>query len=203
MSRQSPATPTLRRAPLVAGLAALAALTTSGCGATGVDAQTNAQYQPGVGANVRSGAIQLYNALAVDNGDDTATVSVTILNRADKPVRLTSADARLSDGAKLTVTTAPAIIDAGETMATGPAGAVILQGSRIEAGTYVDLTLRFSGGGKATVEAPVVARTADYQSVATGPGGETATPAAEDATLPADGEGNAATDAEAEELAAH
>ena len=165
-----------RRAPLVVCIAALAAVSVSGCGATGVDAQTNARYQSGVGANVHTGAIQLYNALAVDNGNETATVSVTILNTTAKALRLTSAEARLAGGKKLRVTTAPAIIDGEETMATGPAGAVIVAGPGLEAGRYVALTLHFSGGRKAAVDAPVVGRSDVYQEVATGPGGETATP---------------------------
>lgn len=172
MSRQSPATPTLRHRA-TAGFAALAALALSGCAGTGVDAQTNARYQPGVGANVRTGEIQLFNALAVDNGNDTATVSVTILNTTSSAARLTSASARLSDGKALRVTTAPAIIDSDETMSTGPAGAIIVEGPGAAAGTYADLTLKFSGGRTATVEAPIVARTEEYASVATTPGGET------------------------------
>lgn len=167
-----------RRAPLAVCIAALAAVSLSGCGATGVGAQTNARYQSGVGANVHTGAIQLYNALAVDNGNETATVSVTILNTTGKALRLTSAEARLSGGKKLRVTTAPAIIDRGETMATGPAGAVIVEGPGLEAGTYVALTLHFSGGRKATVDTPVVGRSDVYKDVATGPGGEIATPTA-------------------------
>lgn len=174
MSRPSP--DPRRRAPFAVCLVALAAATVSGCSSTGVGAQTNAQYQAGVGANVSTGAIRLYHALAVDNGDESATVSVTILNTSTKAIRLTSADARTTDGKKLQVTTAPAIIDADETMATGPAGAIIVKGPGLAAGGYVALTLRFSGGRKVSVDAPVVARSDVYEDVATGPGGETATP---------------------------
>jgi copper(I)-binding protein len=178
VSRPSPRPPCRRRrrAALPFCIAALAAVSLSGCAGTGVGAQTNARYQSGVGANVPAGAVQLYNALAVDNGSDTATVSVTILNTTGKALRLTSAEAHLSGGKKLRVTTAPAIIDGGQTMATGPAGAIIVAGPGLEAGKYVALTLRFSGGRKATVDAPVVARSTMYDDVATGPGGETATP---------------------------
>jgi len=189
VSRPSP--DSRRRAPLVVCIAALAAATLSGCGSTGFGAQTNATYQAGVGANVQTGAVQLYNALAVDNGNDTATISVTILNTTGKALRLTSAEARLSGGKKLQVTTAPAIIDGDETMATGPAGTVIVQGAGLEAGKYITLTLRFSGGRKATVDAPVVARSDMYDDVATGPGGETAAPtpapdASDELALPGD-----------------
>jgi copper(I)-binding protein len=141
-----------------------------------VDATTNLQYQPGVGSNVRTGDVQLFNALAVANANETATLSVTILNRTGKAIKLNSVSGRLSDGRKLTATTTPAIIDDGETVATGPAGSVILKGEGLEAGKYVKLSLKFSGGERVTVEAPVVARSSMYDDVDAGPGGQTAEP---------------------------
>jgi hypothetical protein len=159
-------------APGLALLAATAALGLGGCSGTGTDAQTNAQYQAGVGANVRSGPIQLYNALAVDNGDGTATLSAAILNRDASPAKLKSADASASDGSTVDVQTAPAIIDVGQTFDTGKAGAVILADKRLEPGEYVTVKLTFDGGRKVSVEAPVVARKAIYDEVATDAGGE-------------------------------
>ena len=52
-------TPTRRHLALAAALVATA-VATAACGA----AQTDEQYQAGVGANVRTGAVQLYNAVA-------------------------------------------------------------------------------------------------------------------------------------------
>jgi len=153
-----------------------------------MDAQTNAQYQAGVGANVRTGSIQLFNALAVDNGDGTATFSAAILNRDDTPARLQRAEAVASDGSDVDVTGGPAIIGAGQVFNTGKAGAVILEDKELEAGEYVTVKLSFDGGRKVSVEAPVVARTAIYDEVATNAGGDsgakkppaTTPPAAED-----------------------
>ena len=162
--------------------AATAAIGLAGCAGTGIDAQTNAQYQAGVGANVRSGPIQLFNALAVDNGDGTATFSAAILNNDDSPAKLTGATARGSDGSKVTATTAPAIIDAGRVFITGKAGAVILADKKLEAGEYVTVKLTFDGGRSVSVEAPVVARTAIYDDVATDAGGESG---AAEGTVPA------------------
>jgi hypothetical protein len=168
--------PTSRRlVPGVALLAATAALGLGGCSGTGMDAQTNAQYQAGVGANVHTGAIQLYNALAVDNGDGTATLSAAILNRDDTPAKLKDAAAIASDGSSVDVQTAPAIIDAGQMFNTGEAGAVIFADKKLTAGEYVKVKLTFDGGRKVTVEAPVVARTAIYDDVATNAGGESGT----------------------------
>ena len=169
-----PSTPR-RIATGAALLAATAALGLGGCSGTGVDAQTNAPYQAGVGANVSTGAIQLYNALAVDNGDGTATLSAAILNRDNTPAKLKDANATASDGSSVGVQTAPAIIDAGQMFNTGEAGAVIFADKKLTAGEYVTVTLTFDGGRKVTVEAPVVARTAIYDDVATNAGGESGT----------------------------
>lgn len=166
-----------RLAAGVALLAAAATLGLGGCAGTGKDAQTNAQYQAGVGANVRSGSIQLFNALAVDNGDGTATFSSAILNRGDSPAKLQSADATASDGSEVDVKSGPAIIGAGQVFDTGKAGVVILAGKELEAGKYVAVKLTFDRGRTVSVEAPVVARTAIYDDVATNAGGDSvATP---------------------------
>jgi hypothetical protein len=173
-----PVTPSrsLARIPRrLSAVAAVAIVGLAGCAGTSDQAQTNAQYQPGVGANVRTGAIQLYNALAVDNGDGTATFSASILNRDDTPAKLTGATAKASDGSKVVATTAPAIVGAGNVFSTGKAGAVMLTDKKLTAGDYVAVTLKFNGGRQVHVDAPVVARTATYDDVATGPGGETPT----------------------------
>jgi hypothetical protein len=147
-------------------------------------AQTNAQYQPGVGANVRTGTIQLYNALAVDNGDGTATFSAAILNRDTTSAKLTKASAKESNGSKVDVTTAPAIIGAGQVFNTGKAGAVLLKDKKLGSGDYVTVTLAFNRGRHVRVDAPVVARTSVYDDVATGPGGEEPTTASATPTTP-------------------
>ena len=165
-------------------LAAVAAIGLSGCAGTGVDAQTNAQYQAGIGANVRTGAIHLYNALAVDNGDGTATFSAAILNRDDAAAKLTGASAKTSDGSKVDATTAPAIIDADQLFNLGKTGAVILMSDELAAGDYVTVKLAFNRGRTVSVEAPVVARTAVYDEVATNAGGDSAATTSPGATGP-------------------
>lgn len=162
----------------LAAATAVAALAIAGCSGTGVDAQTNAQYQPGIGANVRTGPIQLFNALAVDNGNGTATFSASIINHDTTAAKLQSAKAVTSKGAEIKATTAPAIIAPGRVFNAGKAAAVILAGKKLAAGQYVDVTLVFDGGRKVSVEAPVVARNATYDGVASGPGGEVAKPTA-------------------------
>jgi len=161
-------------ARLFTSVAAVAALGLSGCAGTGMDAQTNAQYQAAIGANVRTGAIQLFNALAVDNGNGTLTLSAAVLNTTTQPVKLVSADIDAPDHQLVNsgVGTWPLIVGAGQLKDIGKAGSVIIDSARIKAGNYVTVKLVFSGKNSVSVDAPVVARNAIYESVATSGGGE-------------------------------
>lgn len=155
---------------LAATLAATA-LALTGCTATGTGAQTNQQYQPGVGANLRTGQVQLYNALAVDNGDGTATLSTVVLNTTEETQKLDSVTATGADGTEVDVESAPAIIGPRDTFNTGPAATVVFTGGTLEAGGFVTVTLTFDNAGDVSIEAPVVARTTMYADVARKPGG--------------------------------
>ncbi len=162
--------PRLRSA--AATLLAATALGLAGCSATGVDAQTNQQYQPGVGANLRTGQVQLYNTLAVDNGDGTATLSAVIANTSDQTQKLDSVTATTADGTTVESQNAPAIIGPGDSFDTGPAATVVLTGGAVGAGDYVSLTFTFDQAGDVNIDAPVVTRTEMYDDVAKEPGGE-------------------------------
>ena len=166
----SAGSPWLRSA--AATLIAATALTLAGCSGTGDNAQTNQQYQAGVGANLRTGEVQLYNTLAVDNGDGTATLSAVVVNTTGKTQKLDSASASAtSDGKTVDVNTAPAIIGPRDSFNTGPAATVVFTGDTVKAGDYFTLTLTFDQAGDVTIEAPVVTRTAMYKDVATNSGG--------------------------------
>jgi hypothetical protein len=144
----------------------------AGCAGTGDNAQTNQQYQAGVGTNLRTGQVQLYNALAVDNGDGTATLSTVVLNTTDRTQKLDSASASVPNGGRgVGVQAAPAIIGPGATFNTGPAATVVFTGKALKPGDYVTVTLRFDDAGEVSVDAPVVTRTTMYSSVASKPGG--------------------------------
>jgi hypothetical protein len=156
-------------------VAATAAFALGGCSGTGVDAQTNEQYQAGVGANVHSGAIQLYNALAVDNGDGTLTLSAAVLNTTSKPVKLVD----VNMGGPLEnsgIGGWPLIVGAGQLKDIGKSGTVIIHSKKLTAGEYVKVKLTFSGKNSVSVDAPIVARTAIYDEVATNAGGESGVP---------------------------
>ena len=162
----------LRPRVAAATLFAATAVALAGCTGTGVDAQTNQQYQAGVGANLRTGQVQLYNTLAVDNGDGTATLSTVIVNTTDETQKLdTTSATAMGSGEQIAVEAAPAIIGPGDSFNTGPAATVVLTGGIVEAGDYITLTLAFDKAGEVTIEAPVVTRTTMYSEVAKEPGG--------------------------------
>jgi hypothetical protein len=155
-----------------ATLFAATAVALAGCTGTGFDAQTNQQYQAGVGANLRTGQVQLYNTLAVDNGDGTATLSTVIVNTTDETQKLEAVNATVTGGGEpVDFEAAPAIIGPGASFNTGPAATVMLTGGVVEAGDYVTVTLAFDRAGEVTIEAPVVTRTEMYAEVAKEPGG--------------------------------
>ena len=143
----------------------VATVALSGCGA-GNEVQTNQQYQAAIGANLRTGEVQLFNALAVDNGDGTATVSTVIVNTTDQDQKLGSATATTLDGTTVPVESATATVPANGTFNTGTDATVVLKSKDVKAGGYVELTLSFDGAGDVRIEAPVVARTDMYSGVA-------------------------------------
>src|SRR5690606_33967858 len=137
--------PTLSRTTLARTLISLllvaAAPALAGCIATGVDAQTNQQYQPVIGSNLRTGQVQLYNALVVDNDDGTATLAAVLANRSDEPQKLDAVSAVTSGGETIEVEAAPAILGPRSSFNTGPAATAVLRGDAVKAGSYVTVTL--------------------------------------------------------------
>lgn len=145
-------------------MAALFALT--GCG-TGFGAQTNQQYDGGVGNNARGPHVQVHNALFVDNGDSTATFSAALLNLDDTTHTLTSAEATTSDGTAIALTfAATRELKPNTYVLPGTTGDIILTG-KFPAGGFVEITLNFTGAAPVTIDAPVITRTETYESVAT------------------------------------
>ena len=148
----------LRIAATAIALASTFAL--SACGSN-FSAQTNHQYQAAVGSNVRSGPIQVFNALFVDNGDGTATFSGALLAPEDSQeiveAAVAGADVSLSGPITLAENTLFTVGSKGEIITT-------LDANKI--GRNIELTLTAASGDKLTVSAVVVERSAMYDSVA-------------------------------------
>ncbi|KQY58422.1 hypothetical protein ASD11_01790 [Aeromicrobium sp. Root495] len=162
---------------MTASLLLAAGLSLSACG-TGGDAQTNAVYQPAIGANLRSGDVQLYNALLVSNDDDTYTLSAGLLNKTKQPEQLTGASITpLDGGAPATAEPSSTVeIPSDRLLTIGSEGEIVLSASDLVAGKYVKLTLTFAGAGDVSIEAPVVERGEEgvYDAVAETEGGAAA-----------------------------
>lgn len=151
----------------------LLSLGLTACG-TGGDAALNQQYQPGIGANVRVGDVEIHNALLVRNEDGTLSFSAGLVNTSDTAQRLESATLTPLGGSETVeaeifepVTVAPnALYTIG-----GQGELAGIDGEPFTAGGYARVTLTFSGAGDVTVEAPSVERSPMYDSVASEPAG--------------------------------
>ncbi|MEJ7635943.1 hypothetical protein [Aeromicrobium sp.] len=164
-----------RRRIAAAALAVTAALTLGGCG-TGFDAQTNQRYQAGVGAN-HHGEMDVLNTLLVANEDGSATFSTSIVNNGNADQTLSSVEVTTLDDQPLEVSSTKTLLPLQADVLSVVGGAADAGGflvSDAATGAYVKVTLTFSDAAPVTIEAPVVARTAEYEQVA---GGEPAEPA--------------------------
>lgn len=154
-----------------ATLALTAALGLSGCG-VGMEAQTSQQYQPGIGANVREGDVQLYNALLVLDPDGTLAFSAGLLNATDDEQQLVGATFVPLDGGE-PVQAEPGTdvtLEPQDLFTIGTEGELAgIDGANFVEGRYVTATLVFADAGEVTVEAPIVRRSAMYSSVASAP----------------------------------
>lgn len=156
-------------------LAVVGSVTLSGCIGTNFSAQTDQQYQPSVGANVRDGDLQIYNALFVENEDGTATLSAGLLaDNADEEitsVEVVGHEAELAG---------PISLDQDALFTVGAEGEIIVTLGDTKPGAYLSLKLVAASGATVSVNAPVVIRTDMYDSVATSASGAEAA-AADDA----------------------
>ncbi|GAA3516457.1 hypothetical protein GCM10022234_09580 [Aeromicrobium panaciterrae] len=161
----------VRRRLAAATMAATALLTLGAC-TRGFDAQTNQQYQAAVGANVH-GEVDVLNALAVANEDGSATISAGLVNNTGDEDALSSVTVTTLDGKELQVRGLRSrfVLPKGKLTSLGTtadnANFRIADGAKV--GYYVKVTFDFEGASPVTIEAPVVARTAEYDNV---PGAE-------------------------------
>jgi len=149
-------------------VSATALLLLSGCG-TGFSAQTNQTYDAGVGSNHSDGQIKVLNALFVDNGDDTATFSASLLNKDTNAHTLTAVTTTTTAGTPIASTlAAPRKLEPQVPYTPGTNGDIILTGE-FPAGGFVKVTLEFDGAAPVSINAPIVERSGMYEGVATQP----------------------------------
>lgn len=140
-------------------LAATAPFALSACG-TSFGAQTNQQYQAGVGANLRTGPVGVYNGLFVDNGNGTLTFSGALLAEEAQTIESVSVDGAAKKLAR------PISLQPGALLTIGETGEIIVKSADIAAGDYVTISFAASPGGDVSIAVPVVERSATYDSVA-------------------------------------
>lgn len=155
----------------LAGLLVSGAL--SGCG-TGMDAQTNAIYDPGDGINERGGGVDVLNALLVANPDGTGTLSAAFLNNGQEADELTQVAVSV-DGEELTVDGdgLPVELPPSPREPLNIEDEAALYVEDVEAGYFVTLSLQFQNAAPVQIEVPVVERGDEpsndmYASVPTG-----------------------------------
>jgi hypothetical protein len=128
--------------------------------------QTDKVYNPSAGVDDRSGEVDVLNALVVSGSEGSGTVVATLVNndqaRADKLREVTGS----GPDASLKVTTGgDTTIANGGLLNLATDGRIAVRGDAVQAGRLVTLTFTFERAKAITVDAPVVARTAQYADV--------------------------------------
>lgn len=132
-------------------------------GACGFDYQTDQVYQPAVGVNDRSGAVNVFGAVVVSGSDGGGTFVASFVNtHPDKPAKLTS----ISGEDDVVVRIVKPVEIAPDTLVNlAPLGAVSVTGEPVSAGAFVRLTLEFDSGQKTEVNVPVVDKAEEFSEV--------------------------------------
>lgn len=150
-------------------MAAAAVLALTGCAPLGSEMQTNKQYDAAIGSNLRGTHVEVLNSLFVDNGNKTATYSASLINRDATPHVLKGVEVTTVSGAPITSSLkAPPALKEEVPYLPGTLGDIIMTGA-FPAGGFVNITFTFDNAAPVTLNAPIVARTPMYSSVATAP----------------------------------
>lgn len=155
------------RRGLLALLVCGSALLLAACG-TSFGAQTNQLYESGIGSNHRFGDVEILNAVFVDNGDGTATLSAGLISKLDGGDTLTGVSATDDGGSDIAATlTEPVTLPKDELVSLGTKPEVVLPDGGFQAGYLVHLTLTFENAAPIQIDAPVDSRSKMYDSIAT------------------------------------
>ena len=153
-----------------------AGLVLAGCG-TGIDAQTAQAYDAAAGSNSRGGAVEVHNALFVDNDNGTATLSAAFLNKDTAAETLTGITVVNGEGEPVGAKLAePIPLDSANLYVSGKTADVLLRGSTFAAGDFLAVTFTFEDAAEISMDVPVVVRNEMYDDIADGPATPTATP---------------------------
>jgi hypothetical protein len=144
------------RRTVVAAVLLLGAPVLSSCGVN-FDAQTDQPYNPAVGVDDRSSAVDVLNALIVSGDNGSGTLVASLVNND------TRQDDRVADvtgagrDANLTVQSGgDTAITAGGLLNLADQGRFSVTGDRVVPGNFVRLTFSFDRGEPVTVDVPVL-----------------------------------------------
>lgn len=146
----------IARRSLAAAVLVLAAPALSSCGGN-FNQQTNQIYNPAEGVDDRSGRVDVLNALVVSTENGSGTVVATLVNNdLDRDDSLKSIAGAGSDSNLEVTPGGPTAIPAGGLLNLAERGRNFVEGERIRAGYFVNITFTFDRGKAITVNAPVV-----------------------------------------------
>jgi len=160
--------PTRTRAVVVAALlAALGAVTLTGC-AAGSDAETSQPYNPGDGRNINipedatftDDYLAVRNALVVSDGG-AASVTLTVVNHASESDLLHQIKV---NGQVAVFAGGPFEIPPGQKIAVGGGSdaVALVSDAGVEPGHWTELSLTFTNAGETVLDVLVVSSTDEY-----------------------------------------
>ena len=181
----------MRRAMVTAALTGVMAL--AGC-STGFDAEVLHVYDAGVGVNDRSSDVYVLNALVVDNGDGSGTLSVSLLDKSGEGDQLVAVEAATVEGEPIQVAlnADPLELCPEQLAVVGANAEVTLTGDNFAAGDMIQMAFTFRDAEPVRMQVPVMSRHTDvegavnpYESVAPTPGDAPTTPQQCEPDMPA------------------
>jgi hypothetical protein len=122
------------------------------------NAQTNQQYQAGVGTTDRSSSVYVLNALVVANDQGEGTLVGSLINQSTKADGLRAVTTSDLNGKPITTTdlAAPIALPSQIAVKLQTDGAVQMSGPNLTLGDFVKVTLSFEQAAPIVVQIPVV-----------------------------------------------
>lgn len=130
-------------------------------------AQTDQVYNPAVGVDDRSGAVDVLNALIVSSADGSGTVIATLVSNDDRPGSDTLRGvAGSGSDSSLKVTPGGATaISSGGMLNLAAKGKIFITGARVVPGNFVTITFSFAKAKSIQIQVPVVKTSSEYSGV--------------------------------------
>lgn len=142
-----------------AAVAAAVLLTGGVLTSCGFGAPTTQVYTPAVGVNDQDGSVDVLNAVVVTAADGSGTLIATLVNNdLAHDDSLTTVTA--PEGLEVTVP-APVTVGAGGLVNLADDGSLRIDGASVVAGAVVTVTFDFARSASATLDVPVVEKSAD------------------------------------------